>query len=578
MPPKRETKRQFYEKVRGQLAEERVTFEPHWRELADHTKPRRMRYFTSDVNRGDRRNSKIIDSTATTAARTLASGMMAGITSPARSWFRLTVPDPAMAEIPSVKAWLHETTQTLETVFARASLYKALPIVYGDIGTFGTSAMMVEEDFDTVMRCYVFPLNSYYLGLSDRLKVEVFFREFTMTVRQMVEKFGNRDAKGKIDWSNFSLEVRNLYDEGQLEKRREVCHIILPNDDYNPKKLESKFKKFTSCYYEKGSGMPGDEDKYLRESGYDYFPVLAPRWEVSGEDVYGTNCPGMEALGDIKQLQVAEKKILNAIAKMVDPPLKADPTLRQEPVSMLAGGISFVSERDGKSGLSPLHEVNPQVQHLEMKQDSVRRRIKRIFFEDLFLMMASDERTQPPTAEEIVERRSEKMIAVGPVLEQFNDDVLDPLIDLGYTFADMQGLIKPAPEEIAGRPLKVEYISIMAQAQKMMGIASVERFIGFVRSTFEVTQDPSVLDKVDFDQTIDEYGDALGVPPQIVRSDEAVAEIRAGRAEANRKAALAEQVPAAAKAAKDLAGAEMGGDNALTRLMQDANAGNPVPA
>jgi len=103
-----QTKRQKYETLRGQLDLERSSFTAHWRDLSDYILPRRSRFTLSDVNRGERKNKNIIDSTATLAARTLRSGMMAGITSPARPWFRLTTPDPEMAEFGPVRGWLDQ--------------------------------------------------------------------------------------------------------------------------------------------------------------------------------------------------------------------------------------------------------------------------------------------------------------------------------------------------------------------------------------------------------------------------------------------------------------------------------------
>jgi hypothetical protein len=246
------SKREQYEVLRGQLEQERSSFVSHWRDLNDYILPRRARFFTSDSNRGDRRNQKIIDSTATLAARTLRSGMMSGVTSPARPWFRLTTPDPKLAEFGPVKEWLHLVGQRMSSTFLRSNLYNVLPIVYGDIGVFATGAMSLEEDFDDVIRCYPFPIGSYMIANNDRLKVDVFFREFRMTVRQLVQRFGKRAASGRIDWSNFSVTVKEAYERAQYETWIDVCHIIQPNLGYDKRKLESKFKRYTSCYYEKG--------------------------------------------------------------------------------------------------------------------------------------------------------------------------------------------------------------------------------------------------------------------------------------------------------------------------------------
>lgn len=576
------SKRTRYELLRSQLEQERDSFKAHWRDLGDYILPRRPRFFISDTNKGDRRNTKIIDSTATLAARTLRSGMMGGVTSPSRPWFRLTTPDPDFAEFGPVKEWLHVVSQRMSTAFLRSNVYNALPIVYGDMGVFGTAAMSIEEDLDDVIRCYPFPIGSYMIATNDKMKVDVFFREFRMTVRQIVDKFGKTTAAGKPDWSNFSELVQNQYNLGQLETWVDVCHVIHPNQDYNANSADPKHKKFSSCYYERGTSgattqnYMSNDDRYLRESGFDFFPVLAPRWEVTGEDVYGTSCPGMEALGDTKQLQTGEKRGSQAIDKMVNPPMTAPTALRTTKTSILPGDITYLDVREGQQGFRPAHEVNFRLEALENKQAQVRERVRRAFYEDLFLMLSTSDRREI-TAREIEERHEEKLLALGPVLEQLNQDLLDPLIDNTFEIMLRQGMIPEPPEELQGMKLKVEYISVMAQAQKLVGIASLERFAGFVGNLIAQTKDPSTLDKVDIDQMIDEYGDALSVPPRIVRPDDQVDEIRAQRAKAVQAQQQAENLREMAGGAKDLAGADMSGDNALTRVIKGASAGQMVP-
>ena len=152
----KQDKRNF-ETLRTSLETERSSFDSHWLDLSDYNLPRRAQFSVSDTNQGQKKNKKIINSTSSQAIRTLRSGMMGGITSPARPWFKLTTSDPALARIDAVKDWLHIVDKEMGAVFLRSNLYNALPIVYGDIGTFGTAAMLVEEDFDRVIRCYAFP-------------------------------------------------------------------------------------------------------------------------------------------------------------------------------------------------------------------------------------------------------------------------------------------------------------------------------------------------------------------------------------------------------------------------------------
>jgi hypothetical protein len=574
-------KREMYEVLRVQLENERSSFIPHWRDLGDYILPRRPRFFTSDVNKGDRRNQKIIDSTATLAVRTLRSGMMSGVTSPARPWFRLTTPDPALAENGPVKEWLYLVSQRMSTVFLQSNIYNALPIIYGDIGTFGTSALLVEEDEEYVIRAYPIPIGSYLISTDHRLKVKTFMREFKMTIRQLIDKFSKRHpGSGKIDWSNFSSHVQNQYEQGNYEAWIDVVHAIVVNKEFDSNKIDSKFKKYSSCYYEKGTISNGgnymahETDKFLRESGYSFFPVLCPRWETTGEDAYGTSCPGMDTLGDIKALQTMQRRKAQAVEKMVNPPMKGPSSLRTVKASILPGDITYTDEREGQKGFTPIHEVNPRIQELLADIQDTRRTISRGFFEDLFLMLAQSDRRQV-TAREIDERHEEKLLALGPVLEQLNQDLLDPLIDNTFDIMMKFDMIPPPPQELQGLPLMVEYVSIMAQAQKLIGVSGVERFAGFVSSVAQFR--PEVLDKINADQLIDVYADLTSVPPGLVKTDEEAAATRQQRAQAQENQDKMTRIQQGADAAKKLSETPMDEDSALHRLMNQSKAGEMVP-
>lgn len=574
-------KRKKYENLRAQMANERSSFEAHWRDLNDFILPRRARFFLSDTNRGERRNLKIIDSTASLSCRTLRSGMMAGITSPARPWFRLATPDADLDEFPAVKDWLYTVTQRMTTAFIRSNVYNTLPILYGDMGVFASSAMLIDEDFENIIRTQPFPIGSYYIANDKDRKVRVFFREFRMTIRQLVEEFGLL-SDNTIDWTRFSSYIQREWEAGNYETWVDVCHVITKNDEYDPRKLQSQFKLYSSCYYEKGTSATdkkgyfrsADDERFLRESGYDYFPVLAPRWEVTGEDVYGTDCPGMTALGDIKQLQLTERRGAQALEKKINPPMTGPNALRATKVSLLPGDVTYVDTPADRAGFRPVHEVTLSLVELENKQEQVRNRIQRSFYEDLFLMLTMSDRREI-TAREIDERHEEKLLALGPVLEQLNQDLLDPMIDITFNTMHNQGHIPPPPEELQGTKLRVEYTSVMAQAQKLIGLAGIERFAGFAGEISKVN--PQALDKVDTDQMLDVYSELTSIPPGIVRSDEHVAAIRQDRAQQAQAAQTAEIAGQAAKAAKDLSGTDTGGKNALTDLISQAQAGQIAP-
>lgn len=552
--------------LRSALRSDRASFDSHWREIAEFILPRRTRFAPGDRNKGDKRNGSIIDGTAGFAARTLQSGLHAGLTSPARPWMRLTTPDPTLADVPAVKEWLHLVTQRMLTIFLQTNLYNVLPMVYGDLGVFGTGAMAIVEDDVDLFRAYAYPIGSYDVGLDARGLATMFFREYELSVSQVVEQFGLADDGETIDWSRISTETEALYKGGHLAAPVAILWAVLPNEQWRPGPGLAKYKRWASCYLELGAG---DSQAALKESGFDSFPVMVPRWDLTGEDTYGTQCPGMMALGDVKQLQLMQREKAKAIKKMVDPPLVGPSVLRTQKTSMLPGDITYVDVREGSQGLRSVHEINLNLADLGADIRETQYRIQRTFYEDLFLMIAQSERmrgAQPVTAREIEERHEEKLLALGPVLERTNDELLSPLVDRVYLMMDDAGLIPVPPPQIQGVRIKPEYISIMAQAQKLVGVVGADRFMQTVYPMIQILG-PAVANKLKINAIINEYVDMLGTDPRMIRTDEEADALGAQQAQAAQAQQQAQQAALMAKAGKDAGTTPMEGDTALNRLV-----------
>jgi len=533
------------------IKDERSTYFGHWEELSEFIMPRRGRFLTSKSNDGSKKNGKIIDSTGSMAVRTLSAGMMSGITSPARPWFRLATPDSALMEQSDVKQWLFAVEKKMRDIFSRSNLYNSLQTIYEELAVFGTGALLISEDFDDVIRCYPFTVGEYGIAQSHRLQVDTFYREFNMTVAQVVEQFG-------LD--NCSDAVQTMFKSGQLDKWVEILHVIEPNSAREYNKKDNLNMPYHSCYVEKAS----KNERKLLESGFEEFPILAPRWHVTGVDIYGRS-PGMDVLGDIKALQIEQKRKAQGIDKMVNPPLQAPSSLRGQSASVLPGGVTYVDTMQGtQGGFRPTYEVNPRLAELQQDIQETQYRIQQGFYSDLFQMMTQSDRRQI-TAREIDERHEEKLLMLGPVLERLHTELLNPLIDRTFNIMARNELLPPAPEELAGVTLKVEYISVMAQAQKAIGTGAIERLAGFIGNMAGVK--PEVLDKFDADQSVDEYAEMLGVPPKIVVPDDIVQQVREERAAQMEQQMQMEQLNQGAQAAKVMSDADTSGNNVLSDII-----------
>lgn len=534
---------------------ERESYIPHWKDLSEHFLTRQARFTTTERNRGEKRNQKIINEAGVLALRTLSSGMMSGMTNPARPWVQLKTPDPDLNKFRPVKIWLGIFRDRMMELMLRSNLYTTFPLVYKDLGCYGTMAYLMLPDEESMFRSYHYPIGSYVLACDDRGRIDTCYREFEMTARQMVRKFGA---------ANCSETVKKLAQQSSgKEIWIQVVHAIERNEDYDPRKSGlSYYKAFKSCYFEYDKSVT-HPDKLLKESGFDHNPIIAGRWDVNGEDIYGSS-PGMEALGTTRQLQFREKRKAQLVDRGTNPPMGAPASMKNKRSSVLPGDVTYYEQSPTGQKFEPLYQIHPGYYEWVLEDiKSCTERVRRAFFEDLFLMMANDFRSNI-TAREIAERHEEKLLQLGPVLLRQNDEHYDPLIEWISSVMFEHEIVPPAPPELQGMAINVEYVSTLAQAMKMIGISNIERFTGYVGQVG--TAKPDAADLFDEDKAVIHYADALNVPEDIIRDEKVVAQMRQERkVKMAQMQAAAGAVPAA-ETAKTLSETDMRKDSALSRI------------
>jgi hypothetical protein len=532
---------------------DRFSWWTHWREIADYMMPRRYRWLITpnQGNRGAPFNQRIIDNTGTVASRVLSAGMMSGITSPGRPWFKLGTPNTTLNDNSAVKLWLSEVERRMAMVFAESNFYTSLATVYEDLGIFGTGVMIIYQDYDDVIRCFNTCAGEYFLQNDDRQDVSTMGREFVLTVKQVAETFG---------LENCSPTVRGAIETGGAMLTREIIigHLIEKNDDYVPKAPGVKGMPWREVYWERGTG----NNMLLRVRGFHDKPFIAPRWSIVGNDAYGRS-PGMDALGDVKMLQVEQKRKAQAIDKHVNPPMLADVSLKNEPASMLPGGVTYVSGNGAGVGFKPAYQIAPDFSGLVEDIKEVQERIKVTFFNDLFMMISQLDTVR--TATEIDARREEKLIQLGPVLERFENEALDPAINCVFGIMLRGGLLPPIPQELSGAKIKVEYISMLAEAQKAASTTAIERLFGFAGNLAGVK--PEIMDNLDADEAIDEYAEMLGVSPKIIVATAKVMQLRAARNQQQQAEMAINTAPALAQGAQTLSQTPVGGGQTALQKM-----------
>lgn len=540
----------------------------HWRELADYFLPRRYKWLITpnQMARGSPINQHIIDSSGCIYARNLASGLVSGKSSPTDLWFRLRVGYYDSTKTGPVSLWLAEVERILYLIFSESNFYNAIAVFYYDLVIFGTATLLIYEDFDNVINCINPCLGEYYIDIDGKYRPTVLYREFTMTVDACVKEFG---------YENCSEPIQKLYDDtsgANLTRELIVAHSIEPNNDGRAKEFGFSTKyAYREAYWEWGGsaspqGGSSSPPSFLRRKGYPEAPHIIGRWDVVSNDPYGRS-PGMDGLPDQKQCQQETRRKAQAIEKMVNPPMVADVQLKNQPANLTPGGLTFVSgySASGKPGFASVYDTKFPVQEITEDLNEVKQRLSQIFFNDVLKVASQYETRSNVTAVEWDLRKSESLVMLGPALERIDNEVLRPVLDRVFAIANRAGIIPPAPPEIAGQMMTIDFISMLAQAQQATKAAGIERILSLAGNLVGVV--PEAMDNIDVDYSLDKASSLLNNDPKMIRSPEQLAQIRADRAKQAQAAQQAEIAQKISQGAKNLAGADMGGGtNALQTL------------
>lgn len=535
----------------------------HWRELADYILPRRYKWLITpnQWNRGSPINQRIIDSTGTIAARTLASGIMSGVSSPTRPWFKLKIGRIDSTRTSPVSLWLAECERLMYLILKESNFYNSIAVAYYDLVVFGTAPLLIYEDFDNVINCFNPCAGEYFLDNDSRMQVRTFYRKFTLNVGQVVDQFG---------LENCSINIVNAYNDPTgtgLGREIIVAHAIEPNLPIDGRHVVPRHFAYRECYWEWGSSNQQTVGikSLLSKRGFHEWPMACPRWDLVSNDPYGRS-PGMDALPDIKQLQQEQLRKSQGIDKCVNPPMVADIVMKNQPASLIPGGVTYIpGMAQGKPGFAPAYQVNPYLGDMMLDIKEVQERIRLVFFNNLFQMISQFEPKSNISATEIDARRSEQMVLIGPVLDRIDNELLKQCIIRVFSIASRAGIFPDPPEEIANQPLEIEYISMLSEALASSRGGAVERLFAMAGNIASI--DPAVTDNIDFDMGLNVAANSWGVDPKVIRSEAALTELRAKRQQQQQQEAQMANLETAAAAAKNLATSPTGpGRNALVDI------------
>lgn len=531
----------------------------YWADLAQMYYPQKYRWFVTpnQYSRGSQLNQAIVDETGLLAARVLSTGLLSGLTSPTKPWFALSIPGMDLAEESPARVWLAECTRRMLEVYGGSNFYDALGLNYHQMVVFGSSLMVQYEDPDTVVNFRTNALGEFFFGLNDKLEVDTAYSEFTLTIKETVDFFG-------LD--NCSPATQLAYKTpSNLDTEIVVCCGIEPNSMVYAAGEPIGYvapRKFTfrAVYWEQTS-QSGQKNSYItRIVGFNERPFSGFRWDVTSNDAYGRS-PGMDALPAVRQLQTEQRRKAEAIDKMVRPPMVASVSMKNEPMDILPGGVSYVTDPAG-SGFKPAFTVEPRISEMMEDLKEVQGRVQRVFFNDLFLGISQLGTVR--TATEIEARQQETLIQIGPVIERTETE-LDAIVSRTFNIMSRRGLFPPAPPEIQGAPIAVKYVSLFAETQRAAATTAIEKLLSLTGALVGVN--PSIMDNIDLDKTVDIYANLLNVTPEVMRATKEVLMIRQQRQQQEAQQQALQSGAALSQGAQTLSQTDVGGGQNALQLM-----------
>lgn len=514
---------------------------------------------------GKRNNHHIVDGTHLLAMRSAQAGFLEGNTSATRPWYRIGTPDKERGAFPAHREWLGKFTNRTLAVLGSSNFYLAAGEYYYDYLGAETGAHVIEE-LSTGLHFHTLVPGSYYI-FNDNLGVaNIMVREFTLTVKALVEKYGKK-KNGNHDWSNFSDRVKNLYEKGNYSEKISVVNIMKPNPDFDPTKMVGgKNRQYVSVHYEMG-GAQGhyyadgleygttaqdfkEQGKYLRISYSKRKPFIVGRASAADNFEYGDIGPTRMAMGLIKSLN--KKAIAKdvAIEKMLDPTTQGPASLKKSYVTTQARRhIPLDAAALQAGGMKTVYDIPNGIGTLVGDVEDMRRQIDKFYFADFLLFLSMNPKTR--TATETNAIIQEQQMVLGPNLQALNWTYNMPVVEFVMDYVlDMDPYLEPPPEGLQGQFLNTEFISVFAQAQRAADLPMINQYVTQWVNLAQIN--PKAWDNINLDELNRVYEDRYYLPVGIANPQSKVDAIREQAMKQMQRQQMLENLPGVARGAKDI--------------------------
>jgi hypothetical protein len=487
-----------------------------FQEIVDYVLPDR-----SNVTRfeqpGTRRGVNRYDSTAVEAAEILAGNLAATLTPQAAAWFSLGVANEQLNMRRAIRDWCEDCRDLMLSAMAKSNFYLAIDEVYLDLVGFATACPYTEM-VNGRLHFMTWAVREYTFAMDATGRANTIYREFTMTPAQIIERFQNHPGKRELGPTVMKATTEFAQPEDK-HKSVSIIQAIYPRTKYDPRQRGQANMPFASCY------VNVDDRVVMAEGGYEEMPANVTRWRVTSDDDGWGRGPAFTAMPDIRSLNAAKRMMHRAAAKDIDPPLIIDDKGVIGSVRTVPNGITYLRANSRMEYLTS----GARMDLAQFDIADIKAQIRSCFYADHLRLPPPQ--SQPMTATEIQIRWELMERLMGPTLGRLQTELLNPVLERVFGLMMRAGMLPPPPQELNDQEIDIEYIGPLARAQQMPDVIAIERAFQTAANIAAVTGDPAPFDLLDADEAVKRAAMLQGVPSEVLRDEDEVAQIRAQRAE-----------------------------------------------
>lgn len=494
-----------------------------WQQIGEFCYPNSQNFLRYTANDGDKRRRSIFDPTAEFSLDIFASSVVAYLANPATKWINFQPSNTELLNDRDVQLFVDDAQRKSLAVFnnPRSKFYDNLFTMIKMVGAFGNAALLMDKDKDAIVKFKAESPKAFDFteDFSGNTKDVYFEKEYTI---------GALRAKAETDKWNIPGELAQRAEHEKVK----VLRVIMPNPAYDNTKLGFNFAKYHSYHV-----LP-ELKAVLKEGYFNISPIAICRWDRV-EDEKWADSPGRVALSTIKLVNAADRGMIVAMEKELNPTLAISSEAKYGKLDTSAGAV-LVGRGNPNDTIREIRTTGNNIRTVFDWMEFKRQQIRTAFYVDVF----QTAQQLGMTATEADIRNQERLRGIAPKISKMQDDVigfagekvLEALIERGE-------VVVPEVLKEEGGEIRVVYLSPIAQAQRFadgQGIAGFLNDIGIAAQAQAATgQKPEIMDLVDFDKLGREMAEIRGVPERILRSEDDYMGLREQRAQAEQAQAAA---------------------------------------